>query len=309
MRSLLIFHFLLLVIFPASAEPVLDYRLSPVQVAKDTYVFIGKKEDFSFENGGNIVNTGFIVTTEGVVVIDTGPSYQYGLQMRQAINKVTNQPIIKVLLTHHHPDHILGNQAFSDVPIYALPGTINLIKRDASAFLDNVFRMVGDWMRGTELFDEIIPLLDERELIGGHDLTYISMEGHTGGDLIILDETTAVLFAGDLVFHNRALTTPHAEPDKWKASLRRLNEMEYKIIVPGHGEIAEDKLPIMQTLEYLIWLEDKISESVEMGLDMNEVLESQIPERFQSLSILQHEFARSVIHRYPVYEEKLFNKQ
>lgn len=51
-----------------------DYRLTPRAVAPDVYVFVGKTEDFDTVNGGNIVNTGFIVAPEGVVVIDTGPS-------------------------------------------------------------------------------------------------------------------------------------------------------------------------------------------------------------------------------------------
>ena len=51
----------------------MDYRLEPRAVAADVYVFVGKTEDFNTTNGGNIVNTGFIVGPQGVVVIDTGP--------------------------------------------------------------------------------------------------------------------------------------------------------------------------------------------------------------------------------------------
>ena len=59
----------LLAMLPAgvAAAADLDYRLQPVLVAADTYVFAGYNEDFSFDNGGNIVNTGFIVTEAGVV--------------------------------------------------------------------------------------------------------------------------------------------------------------------------------------------------------------------------------------------------
>lgn len=284
-----------------------DYQLKAKKIAADTYVFIGKKEDFSTENGGNIVNTGFIVTDEGVVVIDTGPSLLYGQQMRAAISRVTKKPLLKVLLTHHHPDHILGNQAFHDVPIYALNTTVTLIKRDASAFVDNVYRMVGDWMKGTEVFSDILPLETKREELGDHKLNYLSLSGHTDGDLVVYDETTGVLFAGDLVFHNRALTTPHATPEIWEASLNKLSEIDFKIIVPGHGEISERKIPIVQTLDYLNWIEDLISKAVDDGLEMNEVLSLEIPERFKELGVLEHEYTRSVIHRYPVYEGKIFD--
>ena len=128
-----------------------DYRLSAVPVAKDVYTFIGKTEDFTTDNGGNIVNTAFIVAPQGVIVIDSGPSLRYGQQMRRAIATVTAKPIALVINTHHHPDHFLGNQAFADVPIAALAETRNGIAADGNAFAENLFRMSGDWMKGTEV--------------------------------------------------------------------------------------------------------------------------------------------------------------
>src|SRR5574343_580427 len=107
--------------------------------------------DFDTVNGGNIVNTGFIVAPEGVVVIDTGSSRRYGQQMREAIRKVTDKPVVLVINTHHHPDHFLGNQAFADVPIGALAETRQAIAAEGDAFAENLFRMSGDWMKGTEL--------------------------------------------------------------------------------------------------------------------------------------------------------------
>ncbi len=103
---------------PAVAD--LDYALKPRLIADDTWLLEGSTDNFAKDNGGNIVNTAFIVTEAGVVVIDTGPSRRYGEALRQAIASVTDKPVIQVLLTHHHPDHALGNQAFKDVPIGAL---------------------------------------------------------------------------------------------------------------------------------------------------------------------------------------------
>lgn len=300
--------FALCLVSQAFASEKLDYQLVPKQIAKSTYVFIGAKEDFSYENGGNIVNTGFIVTEHGVIVIDTGPSYLYGQQMRQAISKITEKPIIKVLITHHHPDHFLGNQAYDDIPIYALAETIQLIKRDGDGFLDNVYRMSGPWMSGTDFSTvEIKPLTLKQEEVANHTLRYIELGGHTAADLIILDETTGVLFAGDLVFHNRTLTTPHAEPEHWLKSLDAIEGIEFKVIVPGHGEVANNIGPVEQTRDYLVWLESTIKQSVAQGLDMTEVLVLPIPERFSNFGVLNREFTRSVIHRYPVYEKLIFN--
>lgn len=289
------------------AGNIFDYRLEPVEIAKDTYVFIGKKEDFSVENGGNIVNTGFIVTEAGVIVIDTGPSLFYGQQMRAAIGRVTDLPIIKVLITHHHPDHIFGNQAYAGIPIFALPRTTELIRAEAAGFLDNLYRMVGYWMKDTEAMTDVNVLENNREIFPGHTLNYLAMSGHTESDLMVFDETTGVLFTGDLVFHNRAPTTPHANPESWQAALKQIEAINYSLLVPGHGEISASKTPVEQTREYLVWLEQTIRDSVMNGLEMNEVLLTPLPEKFQSLAVLQREFTRSVTHRYPIYEAQIFN--
>ncbi|HET6718629.1 MAG TPA: MBL fold metallo-hydrolase, partial [Rhodocyclaceae bacterium] len=105
------------------SAPAADYALKPRQIAPDTWVLVGLREDFSRSNGGNIVNTAFVATGDGVVVIDSGPTRLYGEALRAAIARVTPQPIREVWNTHHHPDHVLGNQAFADRPIRALEPT------------------------------------------------------------------------------------------------------------------------------------------------------------------------------------------
>ena len=193
---------------PAMAD--LDYLLTPRQIAEDTWLLEGSTDNFAKANGGNIVNTAFIVTERGVVVIDTGPSRRYGEAMRRAIAATTDKPVIQVLLTHHHPDHVLGNQAFSDVPIGALAGTSELLQKQGDAMAENMYRLVGDWMRGTEVVLPTRTLTPGVESFGNHDLRLLSLGGHTGADLAILDQRTGVLFAGDLVFYQRALTTPNS---------------------------------------------------------------------------------------------------
>jgi glyoxylase-like metal-dependent hydrolase (beta-lactamase superfamily II) len=139
-----------LVSFCAAAQ-TFDYQLAPQKIAPDTWVLQGKMQDFSRKNAGNIVNTGFVVTEQGVVVFDTGPSHRYGKALRAAIAKITDQPIVHVLNSHHHPDHFLGNQAFADSTIWALPGTGQKIAQQGGAFADNMYRLVGDWMRDIDV--------------------------------------------------------------------------------------------------------------------------------------------------------------
>lgn len=286
-----------------------NYQLTPKKIAENTWLVEGSTDNFSVTNGGNIVNAAFIVTEKGVVVIDTGPSFAYGKAFRTAIASVTEQPVIQVLLTHHHPDHVLGNQAFADVPIAALAGTKKLLQEQGDHMAENMYRVVGDWMRGTEV---LLPshIVEESVLeIGDHPLRLLSLSGHTGADLAILDERTGVLFAGDLVFYQRALATPNT-PNLagWLADIDTLQNLPWKLIVPGHGPLAADQQPFVQMRDYLTWLDTALREAAQAGQDMNQVLRMPIPERFAQVSLTRYELIRTVSHLYPQYEQQVWQR-
>lgn len=286
---------------PVQAE--LRYDLRPKQIAENVWLLEGSTDNFEQRNGGNIVNTGFIVTETGVVVIDSGPSKRYGEAMREAIAGVTDRPVIKVLLTHHHPDHVLGNQAFADVPIAALAGTTELLREQGDAMAENMYRLVGDWMRGTEVVLPNETLQPGTLEIGGHRLRLLALRGHTGADLAVLDENSGVLFASDILFYQRALTTPNSPGlDIWLADLDELQAQPWKLLVPGHGPVASDDAPFVQMRDYLRWLDGLLRDAAASGADMNEVIDSPIPERFAGISLTRFELIRSVTHLYPKYE-------
>lgn len=291
----------------AAAE--LAYDLQPRQIAANTWLLEGSTDNFAMSNGGNIVNVAFIVTDAGVVVIDTGTSRRYGEALRAAIGRITEQPIALVINTHHHPDHVFGNQAFSDVPIAALARTRELLAEQGAAFADNLYRLLGDWMRGTEVLlpgETLEPGVRE---IGGHRLRLLALSGHTGADLAIFDETTGVLFAADLVFYQRALTTPQTPGlDVWLADLAVLESLPCQLLVPGHGPVATGREPFAQMRDYLGWLDGLLREAAARGLDMNEVMQAPIPERFAGISQTRFELIRTVSHLYPRYEAAVFQR-
>lgn len=283
------------------------YNLKPVQVAESTWIIQGAREDFTAKNGGNIVNTAFVVTGQGVVVIDSGPSLRYGEEMRAAIKGVTDQPVALVFNTHHHPDHFLGNQAFQDVDILALPDTGKQIAQHGNAFAENMYRMVGDWMRSTEVYLPSKPVDTDRLSLGRHNFRLLAFRGHTGADLVVLDETTGVLFASDIVFYQRALTTPHTPGiDVWLEEIEKLRALDYKVMIPGHGPVVKDDSALNQMAAYLKWLDQTLQAGAEQGKSMIEVIKTPIPEAFSSVALSRREFARTVAHLYAGYEEKVF---
>ncbi|MGQ0701276.1 MAG: quinoprotein relay system zinc metallohydrolase 1 [Panacagrimonas sp.] len=279
-----------------------DYHLKPTHIVDGVYLFEGKTEHFTRDNGGNILNTGFIVTGAGSVVIDTGPSRRYGEQMRDAITQQTGKGIARVFITHAHPDHFLGNQAYAKDPIAALPVTALAIANIGDDLSANLYRLVGGWMEGTEA---LAPKLEARPgevSIGGRHLRLIALNGHTDADLAVFDEKTRTLFAGDLVFFNRTLTTPNADIAHWLSALDQLERLDFAVLVPGHGPVVKDKAAIAQTRAYLLWLRNALEQAAAQGLDQNEAMQIQVPPEFARLAVFRPEFERSVVHLYPKIE-------
>jgi len=290
------------------AAATFDYGLKAQKIAEGVHLFEGRMEHFTRENGGNIVNTGYLETSAGAVVIDTGPSRRYGEQMRAAIEQQTGKGIAQVFVTHAHPDHFLGDQAFAPDTLAALPATRAAIQTVGDDLAANLYRMVGGWMEGTEA---VAPAHDAKPgpvVIGGRALRLLAFAGHTGADLAVYDEKTRTLFAGDLVFFQRAPTTPNADIGQWLSSLDQLEKIDFAVLVPGHGPAVKDKTAIAQTRAYLRWLRTALQGAARQGLDPTEVMQIQVPAEFAKLAVLQEEFQRSVVHLYPAMELETLKK-
>ncbi len=284
----------------------LAYDLTATEIASGTWAVHGRSEYFTLENGGNIVNVAFIEVPDGVVVVDSGPSRRYGEALLQLIEKtVPGKPVLRVYNTHHHPDHFLGNQVFDRTVIAAPQQVIDNILAEGDGFADNMYRLVGDWMRGTAPIAPGLALEGDSEEIGGRKFSLFYLSGHTSSDLVIRDDQTGVLFSGDLAFYNRAPTTPHAQIEVWQESLQTISALDRELILPGHGLRDDSGASIEQTADYLDWLHRGLSEAAASGLTMNEAMALPVPARFQSIDVVQTEYQRSVVHMYLTLEDDL----
>ncbi|MEK7346200.1 MAG: quinoprotein relay system zinc metallohydrolase 1 [Pseudomonadota bacterium] len=291
----------------------LDYQLQARQIAPGTWVIEGAVDDFSRANGCNIINTGFVSTAAGTLVLNTGPSRLYGAQQRAALSRVVEQPVRRVVNLNLHPDYFLGNQAWGDVPTAALPGSRVGMQAEGKAYEDNLYRLCGDWMRGTEFRPAREDVQPMRFDWGGHALEWVRLQGHTSDDLVLIDHTTGVLFAGGLVFADRVPTLPHAHLPQWLASLHEIRQWilqgRVKTVVPSHGPVHTGTHGVDQTLDWLQWLHERLQTSAAQGLDISEVLRLPIPERFVRWAALRPEYVRNVTTLYPRYEIEQFPLQ
>ena len=298
---------------PRADFTTLDYRLQARELAAGVYVVEGDNADFAPANGCNIINTGFIVTPAGVLVINTGPSKRYGEQLRALIQRTTVQPITQVLHLNLHPDYFLGNQAFADVPRHATAATRAGMAREAAAYETNLYRLCGDWMKGTE---HLLPSHDidaaakaGRWALGGREFELREFSGHTASDLVLVDRSSGVVFAGGLVFAERVPTTPHAQIGPWLQSLEQALTLQWSTVIPSHGPVHQGRGGLAGTRDYLQWLDRAFTSHAEQGLEMNEVLRAPVPPLFRGWAAFATEYVRNVAHLYPHYEKAAFQRR
>jgi quinoprotein relay system zinc metallohydrolase 2 len=208
-------------------------------VANGDFAHFGELAMTSPANAGDIANLGVIIGRDGVAVVDTGGSVEVGQALLAAIREVTDKPIRYVINTHEHPDHIFGNAAFAGTVTFV--GHHNLpteMEKRGEFYLHSFREALGPEAIGRVLIVTPTLLVTDEETLDLGDrrlrLTAWSPPAHTDCDLTVLDETTGVLFAGDLVFLQHVPVVDGSLPG-WLSVLPRLAKLPAKIVVPGHG--------------------------------------------------------------------------
>jgi quinoprotein relay system zinc metallohydrolase 1 len=285
----------------AAAAP-LTYSLKPEKLTDGVWVIRGAQEAISQTNGGAIANISILDTTAGAVIIDTGPSHKFGDALAIVAKELTGKPVARVYNTHFHPDHILGNQAFEADKIAAPAGVVDGLKDLGNAFADNMYHIAGDWMRGTEVVLPGTILTADVEDFGNRRIRPMAMRGHTASDLVLFDELSGIVFTGDLVFLDRAPTTPHADIERWRISLANLGGIPSAILVPGHGPSEASIRGIEQTRQWLEAVEQIIRDAFEKGLDITDAIALPLPDWTEKIALARYEYERTVMHLYPKLE-------
>lgn len=289
---------------PTAAAP-LAYRLAAEPVADGVWVVRGADAPMRADNGGAIANIGVVATPAGAVLIDVGTSRREGEALRTLARQVTGQDVTRAYVTHIHPDHSYGAAGFAAGVVATSAAGLADARAGQTGYSDGLYRLLGDWMRGTDIALPSVTV-GASETIGGRRFRLLALSGHSAADLAVLDEATGTLFAGDLVFHNRAPATPNADLPAWRAALTTLAGLGARIVVPGHGPVdPTGTAAIAQTRDWLDWLEATLTRAVSSGLDMVEAGALPIPDRFAGLAAARYELQRSVSHFYPALEGRL----
>ena len=261
-----------------AAEPALKSRVAPIEVTPRVFYVQGQPGVASAANEGYNSNAGFVITDEGVVVVDALGTPALGEAFLEAIRGVTAKPIRRVIVTHYHADHFYGleplKRAGAEVWAQSLAREY-LDSGEGQRRLEQRARDLFPWVdAGMKLVrpDRWLER-DESFTLGGvrFEVSHFG-PAHSPEDLIVAVPQEGVIFSGDILFAGRIPFVGEADSKRWLERIARLLEMKPRIMVTGHGAVSRDPTrDLALTRDYLLFLRDVMGKAVEELVPFEEV--------------------------------------
>jgi glyoxylase-like metal-dependent hydrolase (beta-lactamase superfamily II) len=260
----------------AAAPPAPVVENSPVEVADGVFVIPDGSVPL-------VPNIGIVRGSRAVLVVDAGMGPRNGEIVRRHAEELASGLPLFITLTHFHPEHGFGAQAFADgaTIVYNREQRDDL-RANGEAYLER-FRTFGDaiaaQLEGVYLVEPHVVYDGAAEVALGGIGAELRTFGlaHTRSDQVVLVPEQRVLFTGDLVESRCFAIFPWFPPDevdvdgdRWIAVLEQLERLEPAVVVPGHGDVGDAGV-IVTAREYLEQLRDESRRLAREGASEDEV--------------------------------------
>jgi len=281
------------------------------QVSEHVY-YVEGAAGTALDNEGFISNAGFVVTPAGVVVFDALGTPSLAAMLLKQIRSVTEQPIVKVISSHYHADHIYGLQVFKELgaEIIAPAGANDYLNAPtAEERLEERRFSLDPWVNDkTYLVPPDVLLTESMQFELGGVTFVITLVGgaHSDGDLTLYIEPDRVLFSGDIIFEGRVAFLGDANTKHWLDVLTQMETSKLVALIPGHGPAAKDpNQAISMTRHYLAYIREAMGKAVVEMMSFDEVYAATDWSDFKDLPAFEAANRRNAYQVYLSMEEEL----
>jgi glyoxylase-like metal-dependent hydrolase (beta-lactamase superfamily II) len=317
MNKSLFVIFMLLFAGPLLADdcPPASVDMTLKRVSEHVY-FVQGVPGVATDNEGFISNAGVIVTGAGVVVFDALGTPALSRMLLKKIRLVTDEPVVRVIVSHYHADHVYGLQVFEDMnaEILAPAGSEKYLASDgARERLEERRFTLDPWVNDkTRLVFPDQYLSEGKQFRLGDVEFVITVVGnaHSDGDLTLYVEPDRVLFSGDIIFEGRVPFLGDSNTRRWVRILERMEKEQLVALVPGHGGVAgKPNEAISLTRRYLVYLREKMGEAVNEFVPFSEAYEEIDWSDFEELPAFAAANRRNAYQVYLSMEAEMLGEQ
>ena len=246
----------------------------PVEVIPHVFSAIGATAPPTYDNAGHNNNLSFIVTGDGVVVINSGASSALARALHDEIRAVTDQPVRLVITENGQGHAMLGNGYWAGlgVPILAHADAVAEFEDTSGQSLTALKSYARENAEGTTIALPTETFTDAKTITMG-DVTIEVLHlgpAHSPGDTQVWIPQWSMMIAGDIAFHERMPpifdgTCTSCWIETWDNALMPLNPA---YVIPGHGHPTNLAQVTRYTRDYLLDLRAKIGAHIEVGGDL-----------------------------------------
>jgi len=267
------------------------------------------------DNEGFVSNAGVVVTGAGVVVFDALGTPSLAELLLKKIRAITDQPVVRVIVSHYHADHIYGLQVFEalDAEILAPAGAASYLKSEnARERLAERRVSLDPWVNEQTRLVAPNRYLDEgmQFRLGDVEFTVTVIgKAHTDGDLTLYVAPDGVLFSGDIISEGRIPFLGDSDIRTWMAVLERMEREQFTALVPGHGGVAADpREAIGLTRRYLAYLREQMGAAVDGLIPFDEAYAATDWSEFEDLPAFAEANRRNAYQVYLSMEANLLGQ-
>jgi len=248
----------------------------PVEVIPNVWSAIGATAPPTYENTGHNNNLSFIITTEGVVVVNAGAAYVLAEALHVEIKRITDQPVVLVINENGQGHAMLGNTYWAEQGVKILAHEDAAAEYEERGY-DTLDRMKGynrdksaktDVTLPTETFEDSYDAS-----IGGMTIQVLHLgPAHSPGDISVWLPDEKLVIAGDMAFHERLLpifddTDTAGWLETWDEEFEALGAL---YVIPGHGHPTNMAQVRRYTKDYLSHLRGEIAKHIEDGGELDD---------------------------------------
>jgi cyclase len=218
------------------------------KIGPDLYAYISENDASA--------NSTFLVSDQGILVVDTGLNAQEGRKLLEEIRKVSAAPVRWIVNTHYHPDHRGGN---------------SVVGRDAVIISTAFTRARAANPAPDYALNETIGPKGLSVYVGRHEVRiYAPGPAHTMGDTVVYFPDQHAISTGDLFLTNSCPAMDEGDMENWIVALDQMLQLPVEHVVPGHFELAT-RGQLRHFRDYLAELRDQVQRLRGQGLTLPQI--------------------------------------